>query len=298
MLSRWYVPSFSGDFRLAADESGVGRSTLTVWDPTPAELAALGRFLSEARKKKWIPDVGGLDEHGEGTLRLKVDIAKAGALLVKEMYKDKREEKATKLGKGLTVIASKENKVIAVYDAPVKEGAVDAEEFALVLVSDEAERAVTVSRPKLAAKRGDCPDTRASEVLAAFSTPQQYEQWTQEGCMRVYGHLSGHEYRLAHRKQDIAERQGSVAYDCTDGLPLAAYDWFVPPAEEVLAIKLYLENAEPWLRNRLGIVGEGLRLPTDVFPHPLGRKASAVEDESNLIDALALMARPFLKFLE
>jgi hypothetical protein len=56
-------------------------------------------------------------------------------------------------------------------------------------------------------------------------------------------------YRIAHRNSPIAVAQKRIAWDMTNDHVMHFHDWSVPPEEEVLASKLILEHAEPWLRN-------------------------------------------------
>ena len=125
----------------------------------------------------------------------------------------------------------------------------ESEKLETAAEDEKAETAVTTKRPTKC-----CPDpiegplVRSSRVLRKFCTPQQWKDWCVHGWLICYGHLSGHAYRLVHRHHPAAKVQGKICYDLDDRQTLHAYDWSTPPAEEVLAFKLILENIEPWLR--------------------------------------------------
>lgn len=266
MIRRYFRPGYSGDFRVLVKGDDVERSILEVVDPIPSEQAILRKVLQVARAKGWCDDLAGIALVGRTEIEMAAPVADVGEIVVG----------ATSAGRGaITAIASERGNVTTVYTSrdgeappaprdvipfPGQEGA---------LAADSSPKdVVTADRPSLGARRRpDCPDTRASEVLQAFSTPRQWETWMRHGWMEVYGRRSGHTYRLAHRRSDLAQRQGRVGFDCDDGLAVHAYNWLVPPAEEVLGIKLYLEHAEEWIRNPSGIDEEAA---SDVYPHPMG----------------------------
>ena len=50
---RWFIPSFSGDFRLDPIDGQPDRSVLTILKPTLGEAEILQKFFAYARKKAW-----------------------------------------------------------------------------------------------------------------------------------------------------------------------------------------------------------------------------------------------------
>jgi hypothetical protein len=112
----------------------------------------------------------------------------------------------------------------------------------------------------------------ATEVLLSFLSPEQHEQWMRERAILVEGNLSGHQYLIAHRNSPIAQRVGKICFDVTDQEVIHFHDWSVPPEEEVLAAKLIMEHAEPWLRNEATTFTSSLR-----YKNPFGNGGDGVE---------------------
>jgi hypothetical protein len=263
MLSRWFIPSWSGDFRLEAE--GDDKSRLIVVNPTPAEVDQLGKFLVKAREKGLVPDIAGVSDKGESTLTIRAPVAEAGKLLL--------GRKAPRKGL-LTAVKSVDGKLEVVT------GDAESEEVSEALDKPEADKAVTTRRPTLC-----CPtpqverEVRASEVLRTFCTRKQWEEWVDKGYLHCSGKLTGHSYRIAHRHSPLAAEQRKICWDLHDDHVVHCYDWSVPPPEEALAIKLTLEHREHWIRNvsgmyTLGYVddaifdGKGGRKSTELYPDP------------------------------
>lgn len=281
-IRRYFCPSYTGDFRVLAKSGEPERSILEVVDPIPHEQQILRRVLQVARTKGWCDELSGISLVGRTEIELAASSADVGELVVG----------ANSRGRGaITAISCEGGHVTTVYTSkdgeapptprdvipfPGQEGAMQGD--------DAPQDVVTTDRPSLGARRKpDCPETRASEVLQAFSTPRQWENWMRHGWMEVHGRRSGHTYRLAHRRSDLAQRQGRVAFDCDDGLPVHAYNWLVPPPEEVLGIKLYLEHAEEWIRNPSGIDEDAA---SDVYAHPMGLGDEDGAGDRDFLDGL------------
>jgi hypothetical protein len=248
-MKRWFFPSWSGDFRLEEDGD---KSILTVIKPTPAEIDKLDIFLEKAREKKWVRQHIGFIPDGEIKIEVAASVQDAGKMFIGEKPKGK-----------LTAIRSEDGKVTAIWD-----------EKGL----DKAEEAATVRRPTLCCPTPvPGPDQRASEVLQAFCTPRQWKDWCEDGFLRCYGNLSGRLYEVLHRHHPIAIERGKITYDVEAGCVMHCYDWSVPPAEEVLSIKLVLEHAEHWIRNLSGC----LRWNGDTYRDPF------VSDQGQLFDGVA-----------
>jgi len=234
-MTVWYHPSWCGDFRLIQENGDTDKSRLIVHDPTPAELEKLGKFLVKARKKGWIDDVSGISTKGESTLLIDAPVVKAGKLLMG--WKRRKDL--------LTAVKSYSGEITPVIG--------NGEEVEKEVAKKTTEKAVTTKRPTLCCPypvKG--PDIRASEVLQAFATPKQWEDWERHGYLIAYGNLTGDPYRICHRHTPLAKRQGKVAWNIKDKQVVHCYDWSVPPAEEVLAIKHTLEHCEHWIRNPSG----------------------------------------------
>jgi len=232
---RWFFPSWSGDFRLEAD--GDDKCILTVVSPTPGEVAKLGAFLKKARQwpRKWVQQHVGFVPNGESKIPIAAPIAKAGRLFLGERRKGV-----------LTAVISTNGRIKAVLDG-------DADKVEKETSKKDAKAATSVSRPTLCCpfpQKG--PDVRASEVLQTFCTSRQWAEWEKDGLLHCYGNLSGRKYEIAHRHHPLAIKRGKIVWDVEGGYILHCHNWSVPPAEEVLTMKLVLECAEHWIRNSSG----------------------------------------------
>ena len=267
-----YLPSWNGDFRLSAVNED--RSSLVLNDPTPQERIIVGSFLTLAAKKGWWTSEAPPKKEGEPyegkpkEIMINAHIAIASkALIGLSRPKDRT----------LTAVKFSDGKM------EVVEGATSKSLEAIKETLEKAKKAETKEKEAVAAsvKRPTpcCPQCLpgaigpASEVLLSFLSPDQHEQWARERAILVDGHLSGHRYVIAHRHSDTAQKIGRVCYDVDDERVVHFHDWSVPPEEEVLAAKLILEHAEPWLRNEATILGGG----TDVYKNPFGNGGDGTE---------------------
>ena len=263
MISKWFIPSWSGDFRLEAETDA--RCRLIVVDPTPSEIAQLGRFLTKARKRGFVPAIAGVQPRGESTLSIDAPVVTAGKLLL--------GRKAPRKGI-LTAVKSIDGEIEVVT------GDVEAEEVEKALDKPSADKAVTARRPTLCCPNPvDGREVRASEVLKTFCTHRQWEEWIKRGFLHCTGNLSGHSYRIVHRHHPLAKAQRKVVWDVDADHVIHCYDWAVPPPEEVLAIKLALENREHWVRNESGAYNVAHRVGVkDIYPDPFMVPGKQLQD--------------------
>lgn len=250
MLRKWYYPSWCGDYRLEArmrDTNGGYRDpgaeevpevcVLTVTDPTPAEIEELALFLEKAKWQGWASKLAGLRETGTSQLEIKAPLWEAAHVLL-GLDEKPRE--------GLLTTVVSENGEVRAFDTSQGKMLTRAEVV-------EGARAVTTRRPTLC-----CPscapgaEMRASRVLRAFCTPAQWQTWVERGYLICVGNLSGDAYRVAHRHSPLGIKQGKCAWDLTYSHVMHAHYAFLPPPEEVLALKLTLEHREHWIRNGSG----------------------------------------------
>jgi len=235
---RWFFPDWSGDFRLEAN--GDSKSVLTIVSPTAAEVERLGRFLKKARAKGWVDQHVGFVPNGEVKILVAAPVAKAGRILLGEKTKGI-----------LTAVRSVSGKVTAVTDGDVEHAVAE-------VAKKDTAAAASVRRPTLCCPHPQPgPDVRASEVLQAFCTPRQQDEWERSGMVHCYGNLSGRLYEIAHRHHPLAVERQKIVWDVEGQHVMHCYDWSVPPAEEVLVMKLTLEHAEHWIRNPSGCFGFG-----------------------------------------
>lgn len=280
-MTTWYHPSWCGDFRLVTENGHPEKSRLIVTDPTPLEIEKLGKFLLRARKKDWVPNLAGVAERGDSTLLIDAPVAKAGKLLLG--WKSRKDL--------LTAVKSNNGKIIPVIG--------NGDDVEKAVVKSDTEKAATVKRPTLCCPEPvSGPDIRASEVLQAFCTAKQWADWLKHGFVIAYGRLTGHPYRICHRHTDLAIRQTKICWDLNDNNIVHAYDWSVPPAEEVLSLKLVLEHAEHWIRNASGYLSYGAK-NADRFNNPFrGRDqwADGTEDAA-FVSALGVSLREYLSWV-
>lgn len=268
-----YLPSWNGDIRLTADH-GAEDSLLILTEPTPNERIMVGTFLRFAQKKGWwegdVPAEGKPYSGKELELKIRAPIAKTSGVLIQIGRPKDRTLTAIKFssGKMETIEGSTLQAREAIEDALARAKKEEDEK------KEKEAKAASVKRPT-----PSCPQCLpgaigpASEVLLSFLSESQHEQWARERAILVEGHLSGHRYLVAHRNSEIAQKVGRICYDVDDEKVVHFHDWSVPPEEEVLAAKLIMEHAEPWLRNEATVLGGG----TDVYKNPFGNGGDGVE---------------------
>lgn len=264
---KWFIPSWNGDFRLEPDGE---RTKLVLHHPTAEETALVNKFLAAAAKKKWLAKDQSVEITKSATILLEAALSKAGPALTR-MLKPKEKTITAVRFKGGNVEVEEHVKD-GVMEALVEKG-----------VTEEAPAAATVTRPT-----PSCPQCLpgaikpATEVLLSFLTPEQHADWAKYRAIRVRGHLSGHDYLLAHRHSPIAvRRMGRICYDITDQTIIHFHDWSLPPEEEVLSAKLILESREPWLRNEATCLSFGRNM--DVFKNPFGNGGDGMESHGTAI---------------
>lgn len=257
-----YLPSWNGDMRLVEGPDG---SRLTLIDPTPQELVVVGKFLRAASGKGWwdgeVPEKGKPYAGKPKDIPIKAPIAKASKILIGIARPKDRTLTAVKFSSGkMEVVEGATSKSLEEIEKSLEKA--KAEEKP----GSEA-KAASVKRPTPC-----CPQCQpgaigpASEVLLSFLSPDQHDSWAGERAILVQGHLSGHRYVIAHRNSILAQKVGRICFDIDDQKVVHFHDWSVPPEEEVLAAKLILEHAEPWLRNEATVFGGG----SDVYKNPFG----------------------------
>lgn len=308
---KWFIPSWSGDFRLETVEEGKS-CRLTVVDPTPHERQLLERFMKKALKKKLVESV----QIPERELLIPAAIGTVAPLLVKEArpkkttitavrYEGGRLEVVEGTGRTLTELGEKIVAQEKAGEATVTGGTGDGSgESKVESGTKKAEEKKDKDEKKeekkekaeaaASVKRGtpSCPQCEpgsvapASEVLLEFLTPEQHDRWARERVVEVTGGLSGHRYLISHRHGRWAQRWGRIAFDVEDQGVLHFHDRTVPPEEEVLAAVLILEHREPWLRNEATCLGSF----RDVFKNPFGDGLDGVED-ATFTSVLGTLAR-------
>jgi len=234
----WFVPCWSGDFRLEVDKKDKDRCVLTVENPTDADRERLRPFLTAARRRKWISSEDGLSTTGKSEIPVKAPMHVAGALLA---------EKAIPDGEVWTAVRH-------------TDGTVTVENGTRVAEPEKAEVAASVAKPD----KG-CPEPvaclrREAEVLRAFCTKPQWAQFQTYGFMQCVGNITGKTYHVFHRDEAAQRGMNRSVWDVEAQSTVCVYNKSLPPEEEALALKLAIEHREAWL---LGLVaanaGDGVR---------------------------------------
>jgi hypothetical protein len=271
---RWYIPSSSGDIRV---EDRGAMCELITFDPTEHEWLRLEKFAAVARERKWLDPTVGFQRTGEQRIPLLATLAEVVPHLIEEVVPSAARLSVVGLAGG------------GIFAIPESDGsaAFDAKRNSFATPIAKAIAGVTVKRPTPCCPRPIAgPDIRASEVLQAFSTPRQWRDWNARGYLIAHGRYTGHAYRIAHRHTNLAASQGRVTWDMDNEVAIHCYDWTVPPAEEVLAIKLIMEHAEDWLRNEATVPAGG----RDVYKNPWGDITDGVLDTA-LLTTVGLFGR-------
>lgn len=86
-------------------------------------------------------------------------------------------------------------------------------------------------------------EARAAFVLRQFLTPRQVDDFDRKRAFVAVGCDTGNLYRLTSRWSDDVERYG-VLQDTTMGETICASNKLLPPAEELLSLKLCVEHLE------------------------------------------------------
>ena len=255
MIRRFFKPAFSGDYRIDADPESADRSVLSIENATALEADILAKFFQTAARKSWVDAVPTIPLEGTLAVTLRAPVSEAAVDLVT----------AGGGSRPGTLVAVRSTAGVVTVTEVLAEAKKEMEKPA-------AEVAVEVRRPTPC-----CPspepgpeEVRASEVLRAFCTAEQWADWTQRGYVRCIGGYTGHQYRIVHRHNPIAVRQGRICADLDDQAVLHFHDSLLPPPEEVLSAMLVLQHREDWLRNDSTCLGSHF---TDVFANPLGPPA-------------------------
>lgn len=265
---KWYVPSWNGDLRLVPSEKDKDKTLLYIEKPTNREQETLGRIAALFVAEGWLKELKITKNlfRRVRPIEINAPIEKVGPVVSALM----RPGPAV-----LTGITLREGEMVTHSGSPVDLAKVVGQATE-VLTQPERDKAaaVTVKRPTPC-----CPQCvpgsiqPAREVLLRFLNDEEHASWANDRTIVVRGGITGHQYLLAHRHTEIAQRVGRICYDLEDEIVIHFHDWTVPPEEEVLAAKLILEHREPWLRNEATCFGGSER-----FKNPFGGWDDGIED--------------------
>jgi hypothetical protein len=258
-VRRFHVPAPSGDFELIALDDK--QCKLVTENLVASEVEQIKAFLRVCRdpSRKWVDDLVGVSATGRSEIVIEAPIQQAGAALAGAAAPDRGR---------LTAVRSVNGSMVAVIDSSDPQ---EIPRIAAETAKPEAVAAVTVNRPtRCCPTPVEGPMVRSSRVLKTFCTAKQWADWQEKGWVIAIGHRSGHAYRICHRHHPAARAQRKIVWDLTEGKVIHCWNWSVPPAEEVLAAMLFVQNREEQIRNRSTALG----CRSFVFDDPTGHGGS------------------------
>jgi len=268
-MRAWYIPSWTGDFRLEALPDIVGRCVLTVEDPTAVEEKVLARFRETCKGNGWWPNRQVIHPKGRSEIRIEAPLREAGVILAGLSSPPQGTLTAVRCVDGTVSVdlnpagaleQVEAKKIEAIAEAPEKEKAE-------VEKAKKPDKAATVKRPTpCCPENTEGPDVRSSTVLQAFCTAEQWVDWGERRALVCVGNRTGHAYLLMHRHSTRGIENGKIGYDLDTGRTMHFHDRTVPPAEEVLAAKLILENREEWLCINATMSGNEMQFENTLGP--------------------------------
>lgn len=281
MLTHWFFPCWSGDFRL---EAAGDRCLLTVEDPTDEDRAVLRGLFVELVQRKVLVCPPPIKDFGETVIDLGAALSDVAPLVAGGLHPEGNVWTALRFSGGKVTLADgvpaePPSSPLTVrerltgnpwsYFGPCKRCGALRESPCIDLrngtrrlkvahpgrerdlPSGVPEAAVTLGAPSRGCPPPTACERRASEVLACFSTGRQMQDWNQRGRMRVFGGATGRSYLLFHRDEAARLGRQHTLVEVSSGREVCVFDNRVPPAEEALAIKLGVEHRESWLREHL-----------------------------------------------
>ncbi len=219
----WYVPSFYGDVRIERVDNNT--SKLIAAELSPLESEAMTKLEEHARSKGWWSGDASL---GEGEHILKCPVERVSKKLASLLKSGRKIVSAVMFSGGEMREAVSYGETVAVTAPPA---------------STPVTAAASVAAPTIGcpAPAFDQAEIRAREVLTAFLTPEQIEDFGRYNRFVTEG-VSGRRYMITsrHAKSQLMHFQRSL-YDLDDDMPLCVHDWSVPAAEEMLGLHLLLQ---------------------------------------------------------
>jgi hypothetical protein len=256
-IPHWYIPSFYGDVRLEA--LGKSQCRVIAEKTTERERAALRVLAEVASKRRWLPtsedpaplfsDVGIL----KTTLEAPIDkVAKQLAKLLKPHRKI------------ISAVQFKDGAIEEIFDNEPEPPKADAQPY--------RDPAPVVAATSVAAPTRGCPvpdfgtaELKARGVLATFLSRDQIDDFARYNRFVTTGADTGHRYMVTSRQAtDSLARYQRTLYDLDEDRPLCVHDWSVPPAEEMLSLRvlLALPDWERFLRHE----EHDVELAPDLWP--------------------------------
>lgn len=244
----WYLPSLYGDIRL--ESLSKEQTKVTIFGLSPQEKVAMTELLKKAEHqpvvgKSWHPLASrhlDLDSLKEQSLTLEASISKVQKLLTKKLKPGREQLSVVRFGGGK--IQEMTERVLENLESP-QPSASDTSKSTKKETSPPEPKAVatTVAAPVLGCPAPDFvqAEIRAAEVMRAFLTPEQLEDFCKEQAFVATGVDTGHRYVITsrHARTKLAQTTRSL-YDINEAMPYCVHDWEVPAAEEMLGLLAHL----------------------------------------------------------
>lgn len=241
-MRAWFIPCFSGDFRLEPEGE---TSVLTVENPTALDRQRLDPFLVAAKARGWLDPAATYSHVGLTRLPIAAAMVLAGPVLAElAVPEEAGRERWTALRHATGIVLTDD---LAQAQVLIAGGSVR-------VSNDQVE---IVAAATLRAPARGCPPpapalTRAAEALGAFSTARQLRSYLGEGRMVAFGNATGHPYAIFHRGEAARRGLGHCVVNLSSHQEICAWDDSVPAEEETLALKLAVEHRERWLLSNPG----------------------------------------------
>lgn len=254
MIDVWYLPTNYGDIRL--ESTATGDTKLMWWSLTAHEKQALENlrdYSSKGKLKRW-SDGGGqwegavLEEASaaEHTVKLFAPISSVATKLTEFLHADRDVVHVVRIGNGKI-----EEVVQGAYEYEAAAGST-----ALAKRGTSAPvKATTVKKPVKGCPAPAFEEVRrrATQVMRAFLTPQQAEDFRRYQRFMTVGGATGHVYMLTSRNApgELRHYGGRTVYDCDEREAICVHDWDIPAEEELLTMHalLSLPQYEGWIRD-------------------------------------------------
>lgn len=227
----WLVPTFHGDIRV--ERVDAKNSKVIVAEATPEEKRALDSLLQQALKKKWVPSG---TTFGPSTL-VSAPIEKLAPLLAKVLKPGKKLVSAVKFSNG---------KIEEMTESVFTQDSKSSQTRSSTPKSQPTKPVVatTVAQPTRGCPAPDFSPARlrAREVLTAFLTDEQRDDFLRTDRFITIGGTTGHRYMLTSRlATDLLRDYHRTLFDLDDRVPLCVHDWDVPPEEELHALNILVQ---------------------------------------------------------
>lgn len=236
------------------EERGRQRTKVTGRELSTTERAAIAGFSTVALVRSWCSDLD-VDEamrrYREGggfELTLRAPVERVAAYMARALKPDRRLLSVAITDRGLTEVWRSDPDVTkpGPYRETPEPPPSNVVDMTARLPPKDAKAVTTVAKPVNGCPAPDFAeraDARASRVLEAFLTAEQRADWRRFGGFVTVGADSGDRFMLASRdaaRSVLRANGGRTLWNVDRQFAYCVHDWDVPPAEELLAMHLFL----------------------------------------------------------